>query len=126
MLDRIIKIFQKVEEDNNTYAKEFLDFYKQCIETFPRTLRTELGNKSINPCIYKNGESDPDKYYLTFTLSDLLWWEEKIEIDPLYFKEPKVLKREITQAALAIYDELQIPDEKYREYTKELIGVRAD
>lgn len=126
MISKLISIFKKVEEDNNTYAKEFIDFYKQCVETFPKTLKSELKRKNINPCPKTGKENSSDNYYLGFTLADILWWEEQIENEPLYFKQPDVLKREIIKAALDVFDGLQIPDEKYKEYTKELIAGMAD
>lgn len=123
MFDKLISIFKRVEEDNNTYAKEFLDFYKQCVENFPRTLKTELKSIGIHPCVKTSKETDT--YVLSFTLADILWWQTKIENEPLYFKEPGVLKREIVERALDVFDNLQIPDEKYREYTRELLDSMA-
>ena len=125
MINKLISIFKKVEEDNNTYAKEFLDFYKQCIETFPKTLKSELGNVNIKPCIKATTQSNADSYVLNFTVADLLWWQGMIENDPLYFKEPTLLKREIIHAALDVFDNLKIPDDKCREYARELIEDMA-
>ena len=121
MISKLISIFKKVEEDNNTYAQEFIDFYKKCVETFPRTLKNELKRKSIKPCVITGEKNASDTYYLGFMLSDVLWWEEKINNEPLYFKKPDELKREIIKAALDIFDGLQISDEKYNEYTKDLM-----
>ena len=125
MIKELIRIFRKVEEDNNTYAKEFLDFYKQCINDFPKTLKSELARMEIKPCVRNNRNCVTVTWVLSFTLSDLLWWQERIENEPVYFKEPKVLKREIIGAALDVFDSLQISDEKYREYTRELIDSMA-
>jgi len=121
MISKLISIFKKVEEDNNTYAQEFIDFYKKCVETFPRTLKNELRNVQIKPCVKTTAQSIADEYTMTFTWADIMWWQGMIENEPLYFKKPDELKREVIHAALDIFDGLQISDEKYNEYTKDLM-----
>jgi hypothetical protein len=58
-------------------------------------------------------------------MSDVLWWEGVIETINPYFKEPRVFKREVLMAALDALDNLQLPDDQYQSYLKD-IGSKLD
>lgn len=120
MLKKIISIFQKVEEDNSRWSGEFLEFYRECVETFPRALRERLAEKGIHPCVEGVTKQKSDTYIVNFKMSDVLWWEGIIETEDPYFKEPRVFKRDILMAALDILDSLMLPDEQYQGYLKEI------
>ena len=125
MLKKIISIFQKVEEDNNRWSTEFLEFYRECVETFPRSLKERLAEKGLHPCIEGVTPQKSDTYTVNFKMSDVLWWEGTIEAVNPYFKEPKVFKREILMAALDALDNLMLPDDQYQKYLKD-IGSKLD
>ncbi len=125
MLKKIISIFQKVEEDNNRWSTEFLEFYRECVETFPRSLKERLAEKGLHPCISGVIPQKSDTYTVNFKMSDVLWWEGTIEAVNPYFKEPKVFKREVLMAALDALDNLMLPDDQYQGYLKE-IGSKLD
>jgi hypothetical protein len=120
MFKKIIGIFQKVEEDNNRWSAEFLEFYRECVETFPRSLKNRLAEQSIRPCIKGESSRKSDAYTVNFKMSDVLWWEGIIETINPYFKEPKIFKREVLMAALDALDDLKLPDDQYQKYLKEI------
>lgn len=120
MLKKIISIFQKVEEDNNHRSAEFLEFYRECVETFPRSLKSRLAEKGLHPCIKGVTQQKSDNYTVNFKMSDVLWWEGIIEAINPYFKEPRIFKREVLMAALDALDDLSLPDEQYQGYLKEI------
>ena len=125
MLKKIISIFQKVEEDNNRWSSEFLEFYRECVEDFPRGLKERLAEKGLHPCIKGVTQQKSDTYTVNFKMSDVLWWEGIIETVNPYFKEPRIFKREILMAALDALDNLCLPDDQYQRYLKEL-GSKLD
>ncbi len=126
MLKKIISIFQKVEEDNNRWSAEFLEFYRECVETFPRGLKMRLAEQGLHPCIKDDvTKQKSDTYVVNFKMSDVLWWEGVIEAEDPYFKEPRIFKREVFMAALDALDDLQLPDDQYQGYLKD-IGSKLD
>lgn len=123
MLKRIISIFKSIEEENNTYSTEFLDFYRWCIEEFPRTLKERLTEKSLHPLVPgQDSTGKMNSYTVNFKASDLLWWEGIIEAKQPFFKAPEVFRREVLVAALDLLDDLSLPDDRYKEYVKTLTG----
>ena len=125
MLKKLISIFKKVEEDNNRRSTEFLEFYRECVESFPRNLKNRLAEKGLNPCIKGPTKQRSDGFSVNFRMSDVLWWEGVIESNSPYFKESKDFKREVLMAALDALDNLSLPDDQYQSYLKEL-GSKLD